>query len=88
MKKSFIFIVVLFISILAMSSKVLAYNKYEVGDIVNYMGEDYYVIHESNVDESYITLLKDKSLTSEQLTLYNNLDMTFTSNYTSFARIM
>lgn len=48
------------------------YNKYEVGDIVNYKGTDYLVIDDSTYAKKYVTLLKMNSLTKEEIDNYYN----------------
>lgn len=48
----------------------IRYNKYEVGDIVNYNGIDYLVIDDSTYAKKYVTLLKMNSLTKEEIDKY------------------
>jgi len=47
--------------------KKITYNKYKIGDIITYKGNKYYVIENSGKSKNYITLLKDESLTLNDL---------------------
>lgn len=52
--------------------KVTKYNTYSVGDEIQYKGEKYIVINNSDNKANYITLLKDNTLTAEQIAEYTN----------------
>ena len=49
----------------------ITYKSYSIGDEVTYNDVDYYVIKNSNEKEDTVTLLKDKPLTSEEITTYS-----------------
>jgi len=51
-------------------SKVEAYEEYKIGDKVRYDGNSYYVISHSDENTNYITLLKEKSLTVDEINKY------------------
>lgn len=69
MKKIFAIAIIL-AGILLFKNNVYAYVEYEVGDEVEYNGEQYHVIEKSGTDKNYLTLLKDKELTVEELYKY------------------
>ena len=50
--------------------KIYHYNKYKVGDEIEYNGEKYHVIEKSGTGKKYLTILKDKPLTVEELYKY------------------
>ena len=52
-----------------------SYNTYSVGDQITFAGSNWYVIKDSTSDEDYVTLMKEKALTSAELGEY-------ASNYT------
>lgn len=52
------------------TKKRVKYSSYRIGEKVKYNGEIYYVLKESNSDINYVTLLKAKSLTVEELYKY------------------
>ena len=52
------------------TEEIIHYKKYKVGDEVEYNGEQYHVIEKSGTDKNYLTLLKDKELTVEELYKY------------------
>ena len=46
------------------------YDTYSIGDEVNFAGSNWYVIKNSSSEEDYVTLLKEKVLTNEELGEY------------------
>ena len=52
------------------SDKSPSYTAYTVGNLVTYNGVDYYVIKESGVKESTVTLLKAEPLTDDEIISY------------------
>ena len=54
--------------------KILAYNEYKIGDIINYHGVNYYVIENSDSDTNYLVLLKAFPFTQEELKTYREND--------------
>jgi len=72
------------------SDKSPTYNAYTVGDEVSYNNVEYYVIKDSGVKESTVTLLKAEPLTVDEVNQYggvgtanNHVNMYVTSNTTS-----
>lgn len=66
---------------------VSAYEKYNIGDKVNYKGVDYHVIKKSGANNSFVALLKDEPLTYDEVTdkyINDNMDdylfLPFSSN--------
>ena len=66
------------------------YDAYEVGDEVTYNGVDYYVIKNSGIKESSVTLLKAEPLTVEEVNTYggvgtanNHVNMYVDTRYSS-----
>ena len=57
-------------SIILFNNKVLAYEEYKIGDKITYNDEEYYVIENSDSSANYVTLLKTKPLTIEELYKY------------------
>lgn len=52
-------------------SKMEAYSKsYKIGDKIEFVGSNWYVIKDSTVDDDYVTLLKDVPLTNAELGKY------------------
>lgn len=43
------------------------YTKYKVGDVISFSGSKWYVLKDSDQEQSYVTLLKDKILSYEEL---------------------
>ena len=68
MKKIFLIVFILVNFIIC--NKILAFEEYQLGDKINYKGEDYYVISYSGENTNYVTLLKEKSLTVDELYKY------------------
>ena len=52
------------------TEKIYHYNKYKAGDVVEFNGEKYHVIEKSGTGKNYLTLLKDKELTIDELYKY------------------
>ena len=74
MKKFIIVVMILFL--LCIKNEVYAYDSYKVGDKVEYNGEYWHVIKDSNEDINYVSLLKAKVFNSEQVKKYvNNSDL-------------
>lgn len=67
--KKFYYIFVL-IGFLFYVNNVYAYQSYNIGDMITYNGDDYYVIEKSDEEKNYVTLLKDKFLTSSEIEKY------------------
>ena len=57
-------------SIIIFNKKVYAYNSYEIGQVVNLNGMDFYVIKNSDSKEDYVTALKKEPLTKVELERY------------------
>lgn len=53
---------------------ILAYNSYEPGDKIRYKNDYYYVIRASGSDTDYVTVLKEKALTVEEVNKYGRND--------------
>jgi len=68
MKKKYILLFIL-VSLMFFS-KVEAYEEYKIGDKVRYDGNSYYVISNSDKNTNYVTLLKEKSLTVDEINKY------------------
>lgn len=51
---------------------IYAYKEYNVGDIVNYNLEDYYVIEKSGKNKNFIKLLKKDVLTTNEINTYSS----------------
>ena len=51
-------------------NKVKAYEEYSIGDTVNYKNDSYYVIENSDSDTNYVTLLKAKPFTVDEINKY------------------
>ena len=77
--KYLIIIVILFIAI----DKVKAYTEYSVGDIVSYNGINFYVIKNSDNNDSSVTLLKETPLTIDEVEFYgeSGTDNNHVNNY-------
>lgn len=72
MKKFSKLIVILLVMFLC--NKVRAFEKYNIGEEVLYKNEEYYVIENSDENKNYVTLLKDKSLTVDEVNKYGRDD--------------
>ena len=48
------------------------YDAYEIGDKVTFAGSDWYVIEDSNQNQDYVVLLKERVLTNSELGEYAN----------------
>ena len=55
------------------TDKAPTYDAYEIGDEISYNGVDYYVINNSGVRESSVTLLKAEPLTTEEVNEYGGV---------------
>lgn len=55
---------------IATYKEVIYYSEYNIGDIIKYNNEDYYVINTSSENENYVTVIKAKSLTTDELYKY------------------
>ena len=51
----------------------ITYNAYSIGDEVTYNNVDYYVLENSDITESSVTLLKKTPLTTEEVNLYGGV---------------
>ena len=69
MKKILVFVTVL-MCMLFFKNNVYAYKEYKVGDLIKYRDEYYFVIEDSDENINYVTLLKDKALTVDELYKY------------------
>ena len=77
-------LLIIFLSIF-ICSKVYAYKEYKIGDEVTYNNIDFYVIKNSGSEEEYVTLLKKRPLTAEEVNLYGGVgtDNNHVNMYTS-----
>lgn len=65
--------VILFIGImLIVNIRVNAYDSYQIGDIINFKGEEYYVINNSDANSNYVTAFKVKSLIPDEIYRYGS----------------
>lgn len=71
--KKLLSLIIICLSILC-CEKILAYNEYKIGDIVNYNGVNYYVIENSDSDTDYLVLLKAFPFTQKELEKYREND--------------
>lgn len=62
----------------------IRYKEYNIGDVVTYNGEKYYVIRTSSSKTSYVTLLKAEYLTVDELYKFGKEDITVQNGYMSF----
>ena len=70
MKKIFYFIMLFSVMMIIDDFTVQAYDSYKIGDIINFKGEDYYVISNSDENSNYVTVFKVKSLTTDEINQY------------------
>lgn len=70
MKRIINFALIFWMLLLFGSISVSAYDSYHIGDIINFKGEDYYVINDSDENREYVTVFKVKSLTTDELYTY------------------
>lgn len=62
--------------------KVYAYDTYEIGDRVIFRGESYHVIKNSDSNKSYVTILRDNSMTFDEINEYGREnDKLFVNQY-------
>ena len=47
--------------------KNIKYSKYNIGQVINYNGDMYYVIHNSSPDDNYVTLLRDNFISNQEV---------------------
>ena len=71
MKKIFI-IVIMMAGILLFKNNVYAYVEYEVGDLIEYRDEYYFVIEDSDTSSNYIKLLKYEPLAKDEINEFSN----------------
>jgi len=69
--KKILGIFIVLVSVLLFKNNVYAYYEYEVGDLIKYKDEDYYVIKNSDINMDYVTLLKAEPLTADEINKYN-----------------
>ena len=58
---------------LIVNIRVNAYDSYQIGDIINFKGEEYYVINNSDANSNYVTVFKVKSLTPDEIYRYGQI---------------
>lgn len=68
------------------TSKLNRYKEYSIGEIVNYKGQDFYVMNNSSSNSSYLKLMRKNPLTADQLNLYgkDNNGNTVLNRYTYY----
>lgn len=69
-KMIFLFTLCMFLAL----GSVKAYESYSIGDVVTYLNEKYYVIANSDSEQSYVTLLKKNSLSESLLKSYGDFE--------------
>ena len=57
---------------MAITNNVKAYNVYNVGDEIEYKGSTYYVIKNSSESDKYLTLVRDRVLSVEEIEPYGD----------------
>jgi len=50
----------------------IVYKNYNMGDMIKYRGEDYYIVGEDSSNNNYLTLLKSEPLTNEDLDKFSS----------------
>ena len=70
-----------------LGNDIVTYDTYSIGDVVNFAGSNWYVIKNSSSDEDYVTLMKEKVLTVEELGEYaiGKLTASSTAAYSSMS---
>lgn len=71
MKKN-IYLLIFILLLLIFLDHVYAYDKYSVGEFIEYKGEGYYVIENSDSNKNYVTLLRENSLSYSELMKYSD----------------
>lgn len=71
MKKSLFLI--LMIMTLFMCNKVYAYDGYEIGDVVLYRGDSYFVLYPSDINSNVVTLIKTGHLDKNKVDKYSDV---------------
>ena len=66
------------------NDKYIRYKEYNIGDVVTYNGEKYYVIRTSSSKTSYVTLLKAEYLTVDELYQFGKEDIAVKNGNTPF----
>ena len=66
------------------------YKEYKFGETINYRGDNYYVLENSGNDKNYVTLLKNNSLTLNDLpnykdTILNNMKLSNNLGYITYS---
>ncbi len=65
-------LLIAFICIFFINMKTLAFKEYKAGDKVIFNDEEYYVISDSDSSKKYITLLKNKALTVDEIARFGS----------------
>ncbi|MBQ9318829.1 MAG: hypothetical protein IJR82_04295 [Bacilli bacterium] len=68
--KKILFLIILCLSIFV-SSKVLAYQEYKVGDVITVHESSYHVIENSDSNQNYVTLMRDDGFSSNEIRLFS-----------------
>ena len=68
-KRYLFFVIIVFFAIL-LKVDANTYEEYKIGDIVTYDGMKFYVIEDSEKEQSYVTLLKQQPLTVDEVNTY------------------
>ena len=74
-----IYLLIAIMGLIIFGDKVKAYKSYNIGDVITYKNQEYYVIENSNSKQSYVTLLKKTVLSDEDITKYRG-DLYFNVN--------
>ena len=59
-------------------------DAYEVGEVVTYNNQDYYVLKDSSTEDDYVTLLKKDPLTAEEINQYSTTYVSQDGEYPYF----
>lgn len=71
--KKIIYFIIIFVSIFVLSNRINAWSKYEIGKKVEYNGNDYYVIEDSEEKNNTVKLLKAEPLSVEEVNKYGGV---------------
>ena len=71
--KKIIYFIIIFVSIFVLSNRINAWSKYEIGKKVEYNGNDYYVIKNSDENNDTVTMLKAEPLSVEEVNTYGGV---------------